>query len=249
MIGGIFNNAASLSALERWQSTITQNLASSAVAGFKKSSFAIESDDRKKMENNPQDVSAARYSLGVPTRTTSINFSPGEIRPSGKQTDFAITGPGFFQVQGQDGQNLYTRDGEFQINNENTLVTKNGLPVLGDGGPITIDPDQGPLVIAKDGSISQGDNLLGRMALYDFEDTDALKRVEGGFFSAEGQDPELVENAMITQGAIEGSNVSPMAEMVNLIAVARAYEASQRAMTSHDDLASKAIQTLGSPTA
>ena len=53
----------------------------------------------------------------------------------------------------------------------------------------------------------------------------------------------------MTQGAIEASNVAPMAEMVNMIAVSRAYEAAQRAMTSHDDLISKAIGTLGTPTA
>ena len=48
---------------------------------------------------------------------------------------------------------------------------------------------------------------------------------------------------------IESSDVTPMSEMVNLIAVSRAYEAAQRAMTSLDDLISKAIGTLGTTTA
>ena len=58
-----------------------------------------------------------------------------------------------------------------------------------------------------------------------------------------------LERIVVTQGAIEASNVTPMSEMVNLIAVSRAYEAAQRAMTSLDDLISKAIGTLGTPTA
>jgi len=246
MVEGIYTNAASLSALERWQQTISQNLASANVAGFKKADFAIESDEKKQTEYAPNGVSAAQHTGGIPTRTTSVNFAPGDMRATGKNTDFAIEGPGFFQVQNTDGNNLYTRDGEFHINQDNTLVTKEGLPVLGDGGPITIDPEKGQLVVARDGSISQGDNLLGRLNLYDFEDPDQLTRVEGGFFEPpEGANPQALEDVLINQGSIESSNVMPMAELVNLIAVSRAYEASQRSITSHDDLISKAINSLG----
>ena len=246
MVEGIYTNAASLSSLERWQQTISQNLASSNVAGFKKANFAIETDKKMQTEYAPDGISAARHSGGIPSRTTSVNFTPGDLKATGKNTDFAIEGPGFFQVQNVDGNNLYTRDGEFHINQDNTLVTKQGLPVLGDGGPITIDPDQGQLSIARDGSISQGDNLLGRLNLYDFDDLDQLTRVEGGFFEApEGANPQALENVQISQGAVEASNVMPMAELVNLIAVSRAYEASQKSITSHDDLISKAINSLG----
>ena len=245
MVEGIFTNAAALSTLEKWQATISQNLAAANVAGFKKADFAIETDERKKTNYEPE-AFAARHQGGMPSRTTSINFAPGENKTTGKPTDFAIEGPGFFQVQGQGNELLYTRDGEFHINQDNTLVTKNGLPVLTEAGPLAIDPDEGPLTITRDGSISQGDNELGRMLVYDFEDKDALTRVEGGYFAApEGTDPEAVENFGILQGAIESSNVAPMAELVSLIAVSRAYEAAQRSMSSHDDLINKAIQSLG----
>jgi flagellar basal body rod protein FlgG len=249
MVEGIYNNAASLTALEKWQAAITQNLVASKVAGFKKSNFAIESDEKVKTNYNPQQ-NAARHTGGLPVRTTSINFTPGEIEQTQKPTDVAIDGPGFFQIQGADGNNLYTRNGEFQFNNENTLVTRHGLQVLGDGGPITIDPEQGAVTIAKDGTISQGNNLLGRLQLFNFEDPQGLIRVEGGYFEApEGANPEALEDGELVQGAIESSNVLPMEELVSLIQVARAYEASQRSMLSHDDLVAKAINSLGSTTA
>lgn len=249
MVEGIYNNAASLTALEKWQAAITQNLVASKVAGFKKSNFAIESDDKVKTNYNPQQ-NAARHTGGLPTRTTSINFTPGEIEQTQKPTDVAIDGPGFFQIQGADGNNLYTRNGEFQFNNENTLVTRHGLQVMGDGGPITIDPEQGAVTIAKDGTISQGNNLLGRLQLFNFDDPQGLTRVEGGYFEApEGAQPNALEDGQVVQGAIESSNVLPMEELVSLIQVARAYEASQRSMLSHDDLVSKAINSLGSTTA
>jgi len=247
MVEGIYTNAASLSALEHWQQTISQNLASANVAGFKKANFAIESDEKKNTEYAPDGVTAARHSGGIPSQTTSVNFSAGDMKATGKNTDFAIDGPGFFQVQNSNGKNLYTRDGEFHINQDNTLVTKEGLPVLGDGGPITVDPEKGTLVVAKDGSISQGDNLLGRLNLYDFDDPAQLTRVEGGFFEPPESvgNPQALDQVSITQGSIESSNVMPMTELVNLIAVSRAYEASQRSVTSHDDLISKAINSLG----
>lgn len=249
MVEGIYNNAASLTALEKWQAAITQNLVASKVAGFKKTNFAVESDEQIKTKYEPG-TTAARHTGGLPVRTTSINFTPGEIEQTQKPTDLAIDGPGFFQVQGADGQNLYTRNGEFQFNNENTLVTRHGLPVLGDGGPITIDPEQGAVTIAKDGTISQGNNLLGRLQLYGFDDPQSLIRVEGGYFEPpEDANPEALEDGQVVQGAIESSNVLPMEELVSLIQVARAYEASQRSMLSHDDLVAKAINSLGSTTA
>jgi flagellar basal-body rod protein FlgF len=249
MVEGIYNGAASITTLEKWQAAITQNLVASKVAGFKKTNFAIESDDKIKTNYNPEQ-GAARHTGGLPVRTTSINFTPGEIEQTQKPTDIAIDGPGFFQIQGADGNNIYTRNGEFQFNNENTLVTHDGLNVLGDGGPITIDPEQGPVTIAHDGTISQGNNLLGRLQLYNFDNPQGLTRVEGGYFEApNGAQPQPVEDGKVVQGAIESSNVLPMEELVNLIQVARAYEASQRSMLSHDDLVSKAINTLGSTTA
>lgn len=247
MLEGVYTNAASIAALERWQETISQNLASSKVAGFKKAQFAIESDDRLKTEYEPEAVMNARHNGHVPTRTTQINFAPGEIQQTGKETDFAVEGDGFFRVEDEQGNFLYTRDGEFHFNTDGTLVTKDGLVVLADAGPVTIEPDQGPFAVSRDGTITQGDNQLGQFPLYEFEDPTVLSRVEGGYFEGPEDAAELVEDVGIVQGAIEGSNVAPMAELVSLIMVTRAYEAAQRAMRSHDDIISKAINSLGSP--
>jgi flagellar basal-body rod protein FlgF len=76
------------------------------------------------------------------------------------------------------------------MNQDNVFFIKHGLPVLADGGPITVNPEQGELTVASDESISKGGNPLGRLNLYDFDDSDQLTRVEGGFFEApEGTNP------------------------------------------------------------
>jgi flagellar basal body rod protein FlgG len=250
MVEGIYNSAASLSVLEKWQANISQNLAASNVAGFKKADFAIKTDDQKKTKYEPDGITAAQHVGGLPVNMTSINFSAGDMKATGKPTDLAIEGPGFFRIKDTDGQFLYTRDGEFQLNAENTVVTKGGLPVIADGSPITVDPDKGPIFVARDGTISQGDNQLGNLVLYDFENPRDLIRVEGGFFQAPpGTDAQPVEKIAVSQGSIEASNVVPMQELINLIAVSRAYEASQRTMTSQDNMLSQAINSLGTTTA
>lgn len=180
MLEGIYTNAASLSAMEKWQSVVSQNIAASNVAGFKKTDFAIESDPKKKTQFVQDEFGGAKNTGFMPTRTTSINFSNGDHKPTGKPTDFAIDGDGFFQVRGADGQPLFTRDGEFQFNQNNTLVTKDGLEVVGDDGPITYDPEQGAFTVARDGTITQGDNAIGRLSVYEIENPKLLTRVSAG---------------------------------------------------------------------
>ena len=242
MLEGIYNNAANLNMIERWQASISQNLANSQAAGFKRSQFSVNTEPTSK--TNSAGVNAAIQ----PKSQERVDLSPGAIRRTDKDTDVAIDGPGFFQVQGTNGQMLYTRNGEFHFNTENTLVNTSGQALLGEGGPIVIDPDKGPITIAGNGTLSQGTNTLGKLPLYDFAKGEAdLKQVAGGFLAKDGVAPTLVEKPLIVQGAIENSNVSPVNEMISLIMVSNAYQSSQKLMTSHDTLIAQAIQTLGAP--
>jgi len=252
MIDGIYSGAASLSALERWQEVISKNLASGSAAGFKKADFYIEGARSHKVASGEDGPFSVQSTGTAPRTASSINFTPGDLRQTGKETDFAIDGPGFFQVKKPTGEAVYTRDGEFHINADNTLVTKQGYEVTGEDGPIVVDPEKGHVTLGEDGTLSQGDNVLAKLTLRDFTDTRVLQRLDNGFFGApRGTTPTIVDKPGIVQGSVEASNLSPMSEMVNLVNVSRAYEAAQKMITSHDELMRQAIQTLGStsPTA
>ena len=110
MLEGIYNNAANLNMIERWQASISQNLANSQAAGFKRSQFSVNTEPTSK--TNSAGVNAAIQ----PKSQERVDLSPGAIRRTDKDTDVAIDGPGFFQVQGTNGQMLYTRNGEFHFN-------------------------------------------------------------------------------------------------------------------------------------
>ena len=241
MLEGIYNNAANLNMIEQWQASISQNLANSQAAGFKRSQFSVNAAPSAK-------TSTGGSSASQPTSQNRVDLSPGSIRQTDKNTDIAIDGPGFFQVKGPKDQMLYTRNGEFHFNTENTLVNTSGQPLMGEGGPIVIDPEKGTVTISKNGTISQGKNTLGHLPLYDFAKGEAdLTQVAGGFVAKKGVAPTPVEKPSLVQGAIENSNVSPVTEMISLIMVSNAYQSSQKLMSSHDSLMGQAIQTLGAP--
>ena len=241
---GIYQSAASLSALERWQSVVTQNITSSSVSGYKKRVVDVFSENlgsyNPSMKGNSGDEVAAQF----PSVAYGINFQPGELAPTRRDYDMGIQGKGFF-VLNKDGEKVYTRDGSFRIRNDRVLTSGDGAEVMSASGtPIQSLPTGGPIVVNHDGSIYQGDALLGKLQVVQFADTSKLMPVAGGYKSL-GQDPIPVEKPEVLQGYLEGSNVSSMREMVDLMTIARAYEANQKVISNQDSLLGKALEKLG----
>lgn len=248
---GIYKGAAALGAYEKWQEILSQNLASGSVPGFKKSDISFDSisDDGGKLNGHGRPGEAGQGVM--PRASAKINFSQGELRRTGADYDFAIQGDGFFQVQRANGEMGYTRNGQLQLKSDRTLITNQGLPVMGESGPIIFPPGAGPISINSDGMIFQGEQPVAKLAVFEFKDRQKLQRVDSGLMapSSKGEQPVPVEKPTVLGGYIEQSNVSPTAEMVNLIEVSRAYEATQKVIQNHDDDSDKAIQILGNPTA
>jgi len=246
---GVYQGAASLSALERWQEIISQNIASASVSGFKKTeaSFASVIGETERFGGEGR---SSKESRGVmPSTVLEISMRQGELRSTGSELDFAIQGSGFFQVQRPNGELGYTRNGEFQLSPERTLVTKQGFPVMGDSGPLTLKAGGGRLSINAEGTLLQGDTPVAKIGVYDFREPQSLQRVGDGLLAPadENAAPQAVERPSVLGGHLESSNVSPLHEMVNLVSISRAYEASQRVIFAHDENTGKAIETLGNP--
>lgn len=245
---GVYQGAASLSALERWEKVISQNIASASVPGFKKTETAFASV-LGETERLGDEGRLGRAVRGVmPGAVSELSMKQGELGSTGNELDFAVQGSGFFQVQRPSGQVGYTRNGAFQLNAERTLVTQQGYPVMGDGGPLTLKAGGGHLSINAEGVLMQGDSPVGRIGVYEFRDNHSLQRVGDGLLASGDptDQPQSVERPAVLSGVLESSNVSALMEMVNLVSVSRAYEASQRVIHTNDDSTGKAIETLGS---
>ena len=237
---GLYQGAASMQALEQWQAAVSQNLAASNVPGYKK----VDVDFNSVLDAN----SANGATSAMPQASLRRDFSQGEMRATGLPENVAIQGTGYFQVQGPDGKPAYTRDGEFHRSATNTLVTKTGLPVLGQSGaPLQFDPTKSAPVIGEDGRITQDQTEVGRLGVFNLDNAKAQQLNGGLVRPGEGTAASPVETPKVEAGFVEGSNVSPLRSMVELITVQRAYEANQKAIGAHDQRLSSAIQILGNP--
>ena len=225
------------------QAAVSHNLANADSTGFREEMHRFRSVD---VTNSPLPSRAFVVDASVAT-----NFSEGPIKFTGRTYDVAIQGKGFFAVQGADGAEGYTRDGSFQLSPEGVLLTRSGRAVIGDGGPITIPPDN-EIVIGKDGSISAipatGDknavNVVGRLKLVN-PDEATLERGEDGLFRVAGGAPAaLDENVQVAGGYLEGSNVNVVDQMTNMISVQRQFEMQMQVLRraeSNDQTATKIL--------
>lgn len=229
--------------------SVSENLASQSVPGFKKNDIVVGAMDAGMLPKEYRDIAGqgpATYQF--PTSNQATNFIQGPIRKTSSNTDLAIDGRGFFTIELPGGREAYTRDGEFKVDKEGTLVSKEGLPVLGEAGPIVVDPMNKSLVtIQPDGTVSQGPLIIGQLKIADFNDTSKLQKISGGLFKTgeDGQGVLGVENPRIRQGYLESSNVSTVKEMAGMILALRNYEANQKVIQNVDDKLGKAIQSIG----
>ena len=176
-------------------------------------------------------------------------MEPGELRTTGNELDFAIQGGGFFQVQKPDGQTGYTRDGEFHKSSQGQLVTKQGFPVIGQGGTIQLDQNNAAIEISPGGVVTQGTTQRGQLKVVDFNDSKLLTPSGGGVYvaRAQGLTPTDKPDSLVRQGFLEEGNTNTSREMADLITVMRSSEANLKIIQMQDERMGKTISELGSP--
>ena len=243
----LYQAAAAMTADARWQEAISGNLASASIPGFKKQDLSFDAVQAGMMSQATIDP---RMHYILPRATSVTSFAQGELRATGVNTDVAIEGKGFFEVQLPNGATAYTRDGEFQMNSLGQLITKQGSLVLGESGPIQLDHNNpSPLSISATGEVSQGADVKGKLKVVDFTQPNLLTQISGGNFLANHPNlqPVEVSQPSLRQGFLEAANTSPVTEMASLISVMRAFEANQRIVQLQDERMGRAISELGNP--
>ncbi len=182
--------------------------------------------------------------------TQVVDFQQGDIKTTGNNLDVAISGNGFFKIQTPEGIR-YTRDGNFTLNQDMVLVTQNGDPVLGGGGPIIIQGTEAEttdnIQIGEDGEIRVDDEAGDRLDIVTFDDLKRMRKDRSSLFVYDGLpgDEREADQYTVHQGALEGANISPAVEMAKMIQVHRMYEAIQKMIQTFDDIDSKAVTEVG----
>ena len=220
------------------QDTLANNLANVSTTGFRAELQAFRSV--------PVLGSGASTRVYALETTPAYDATPGAITATGRNLDVAMKGNAWLAVQGLDGTEAYTRGGALDVSADGTLTTRNGLPVMGDGGPIQT-PANSEISIGGDGTVSARgakgkSTVVGRLKLVTPEAP--LQRGEDGLFRAEEGDLTADTTARVQDGALEGSNVSAVETMVSMISAARQFEAQMKMLQTAEGDEKAAAQLL-----
>lgn len=238
----IYLSMAGAKATMQRQDVLANNLANLSTAGFRAELQAFRA--------------VPVQGDGASTRVYALESTPGHsneagpLQTTGRPLDVAMKGDAWLAVQGLDGTEAYTRAGALELDAEGNLVTVSGLPVQGEGGPITV-PAGAAVDIAADGSVSATvgnapPQVVGRLKLVTPE-APLQRGLDGLFRGADGNDLAADPNARLQAGALEGSNVSAVETMVAMIAAARQFEQQMKALQGAEQR-DQAGQKLLAPT-
>ncbi|MDG4475843.1 flagellar basal-body rod protein FlgF [Thiovibrio frasassiensis] len=231
---GLLESVETLINQEQRLNQVSNNLANVDTPGFKKETVTF--DEMLYQANR------SRQRVGKGLRINTVQ-EQGVVQKTDAPLDLAISGDGFFRVETPAGER-YTRAGNFQRNNEGVLVTANGYPVLGDGGPITINGNK--VNIARDGNVFVDGIKVDRLSVNTVDPLGLKKEGENLFRLVEGAAVETPESVQILQGHLEKSNVNTVTEMTEMIDLYRAYEGQQKMIRAVDDLDDLAVRRVGS---
>ncbi|SDU24711.1 flagellar hook protein FlgE/flagellar basal-body rod protein FlgG [Verrucomicrobium sp. GAS474] len=258
---GLYEAVSGMKSQAIQQETISSNLARMSMPGNKRTMVAFEipkDSDLQKGGNIPGTIRRLGMKAAPLQARTVTDFTPAEVARTGADYDFGIVGDGFFKVREQDGSTSYTRDGQFHLTNEGKMVTLDGATVLGEGdAPITIAAkDSVKVKVDPNGVIRADDGAksvkIGSLTFAHFDDPRTVLSLgaPNGRFVASSEAPPtafksgLGKDSAVMQGALESSNANSVSEMVSLVNVVRAYEASQKLTTAEDTLTGDIVHAM-----
>lgn len=231
MNSGLYGACAGLMARTQALDTIAANVANSSSAGFRGQDNVfgtVLAEARRHGRMSALNKAANSFSqIG----DTDIDTTQGVITRTGNDLDLAIEGPGYFKVQSATGT-AYTRNGHFHEDASGKLVTDAGESVLGDTGEIRLA--KGKISISANGTISCDGVISGKLSIVTFVPGTKLTSHGGSQYGAPVGTESPASQASLQQGALEGSNVSPMEGVVELITAQRAAESMRHALTLID---------------
>lgn len=250
--------------------TIANNIANVNTPGFKRdqqvfSEYLTANEKEPTTIPIPKDVAAIEsfYNMQggdksyVHEKGTYTDFSQGSLKRTGGALDVAIDGPGFFEVSSPAGIR-YTRAGNFTLDGNGRLVTKEGYPVLKASEPGTPESErtmqftgEAPVTVNDNGQVFQGEDLIGQMSLVNVANADSLMKIGNNLY---GPRPQMtaqtnpIPSPSLKQGFLETSNVNVVTEMTDMITTHRVFESTQKAINAYDGMVDKLVNVVGKTT-
>jgi flagellar basal-body rod protein FlgG len=239
---------------------IANNLANVNTVGFKRDRVVFEDlfyqvDKQPGAQTADNTVSnGTQLGNGVGIVGTQKVFTNGSIQTTSQALDVAISGNGFLQVRRPDGTPAYTRAGQLQVDQNGVLVNAQGLPLV---PQITVPNNATAITIGENGMVSAtvpgnvAPTELGQLTLTTFVNPAGLQALGENLFaetaaSGNPNEGKAGDGAFgkLKQGALEGSNVQVVEEMVDMIAAQRTYEMNTKVLTAADNMLQNLAQAV-----
>ena len=265
MVKGLYTAYTGMVNEQKRLDTITNNLANASTTGYKKEALVAQSFDEKlaiKIKDtssfNNQPEAIGNIVFGVKVGETWTNWEEGAIKVTDNPYDVALTDTGFFAIEytNKAGETSikYTRDGSFTVDSEGYLRTVDGDYVLNAEGALTsqygedyrirVNPDLTP-DIASDGTIYQDGQQVAQIGIIDIDNYDYINKYGDNLYDLIDGGNIVATDTKLKQGCLESSNVKVVDEMVDMIEIARAYEAGQKMIQTEDSSLDKAVNSVG----
>lgn len=228
------------------QAAVAHNLSNVSTLGYRAEEHRLRAV-QVQTHNQPPALPTRAFVVDASTHT---DYTMGPVMQTNRQLDVAVQGSGWIAVTAPDGTEAYTRNGNLQLDVNGVLQTRTGLNVVGDGGQISIPPDQ-QIEIGRDGTVSiipitgfRSTSNVGRIKLVNPNENELERRPDGLFRLRTGQPAPLNDNVRLSTGVLEGSNVSATDQMVSMISLARQFEMQIKMMTNAETNDRAATQLL-----
>jgi flagellar basal-body rod protein FlgF len=217
---------------------LANNLANTSTSGFKADREFYSTYLAPELANGPD----ATVGDEPVIQRQWTDFAQGTLVATGNATDFALSGSGFFAVNGPNGI-LYTRNGNFRFSPKGVLVTAEGYPVRLTGGQTLQTQSASPLQVQPDGQISQDGGTLGQLELADFKDPSQMNKFAGAYFQASsGATPAT--GAQVYQARLESSNAAPAEAAARMVTLLRNFEMLQHAVKTGDEMNRQSVEEI-----
>jgi flagellar basal-body rod protein FlgF len=229
------------------QDVIANNLANINTPGFKENLYQAQvmyqTDSSGVINNNTQ-----TYVVELPS---SIDMTPAALMTTGRPLDIAVSGSGFIAVQASDGSEVYTRGGSLHTDSQGQLLTDSGNLVLGDGGPIAIPPGR-EVRIGTDGTVSiipidgyyKSPVVVDRIRTVSLDLPHVTRSNDGFLRLSKGGAATEDATIQVVSGALEGSNVNSVDQLVQMITANRDFDAQMKIIATVELDADKLAQVL-----
>ncbi|WP_339514138.1 flagellar basal body rod protein FlgF [Pseudomonas sp. RL_15y_Pfl2_60] len=228
--------------------TLAQRAHANNLANISTSGFRRDFEQARAISSFGESYPSRVYAM---SERPGTDFTPGSMQETGRDLDVAIGGHGWLAVQAPDGSEAYVRTASLNVDALGVLRTGNGLPVMGNAGPVAVPPEQG-IDIGQDGTISiralgEAPNVLAevdRLKLVNPDPKQLEKGADGMMRLKSGQAEPADASVRLTSGFLESSNVNAVEEMTAIMSLSRQFELQVKMMRTAEDNASAMARVL-----